>query len=221
MKIKRGKQKLGCIFVAAIAIPILGTGCSTSFDYTPRHDQTYASIGNATGLAIRTGQDLRSGEEKQPGWAKDAEVIVARALADEVKHAQLFRRVKIHMDSVNPKKYSEMVQFRVIKFECRNRAGFLETTGRDLLISKGIRGALIADSIPTKYVSDVEIEFDIVDLSTENPVFSKTYSATRTVTANGYEGEKSKMQQTSAALEEVVSKFVADLTKTPLSRRSP
>jgi hypothetical protein len=221
MKIEHWKHKLGHLFLVAITIPVLGTGCSTSFKYNPKHDQTYATIANGAGLAIRTGQDLRPVDERQPGWVKDAEAIVARALADEVKHAQLFNRVKIHMDSANLNKYSEVVQFRVTKFECRNRAGFLETTGRDLLISKGIRGALIADSIPTKYVSEVEIEFAVVDPSTQNRVFAKTYSATRTVTANGYEGEKSKVRQTSAALEEVVTQFVADLTKIPLSKHSP
>ncbi len=133
----------------------------------------------------------------------------------------MFRRVKIHMDSARLKKFSEIVQFRVIRFECYNHPAFLETTGRELLLTQGIRGVLIGESIPTKYISEVEIRFEILDASTQESVFSKTYSATHAMSINGYEGEKPKIQQTSSALEAVITQFVADLAKIPLSQRAP
>jgi hypothetical protein len=202
----------------ALIILSLVAGCSTSFKYTPQYDQTFSAIANQTGLAIQKGQDLRPSEEIQPDWAKNAKAIVARALADEVKHGGLFQRVKIVDEPINPKKYSETVQFRVKKFGCYNRAEFLERMGRDLLRFQGIRGALIAESIPTKYISDIEIEFEVLDPSTGQSVFVKTYSAIRTASLNGYQGEKPKVQQTSAALEAVITQFMEDLEKIPLSR---
>jgi hypothetical protein len=70
-------------------------------DGTPKHDQIYTPISNRNGLAITTGVDSRLAEEKQPDWTKNAEVIIARALADEVKHAKLFDRVKIHEERIS------------------------------------------------------------------------------------------------------------------------
>lgn len=147
----------------------------------------------------------------QPGWAVNAEKIVASALADEVKHARMFERVKLHAGPVDPNKYSEMVEFRVIRFECSNRPAVMETTGRELLSAGGIRGVLIADSIPSKYISKVEIEFEVLDPPTHRSLLIKTYTATRTFSVNRYQGEGPKMQNTSVALEDVVSQFVSDL----------
>jgi hypothetical protein len=204
------------ILCLAIAVLVLGNGCSTSFHYSPQHNQSYAPSALQIGLAIRTGQDSRLPSEIQPDWAKNAEKFIAHAVADEVKYANLFRRVKIHADSVNLQKYSAVLQFRILKFECYNQAGLLESTGRDMLRFQGIRGALIAESIPTKYNSDVEVEFTLSDASTLQPIFVKTYAATRSVTLNGYQNAKPKVQQTSAALESVVTQFVSDLSKLPL-----
>jgi hypothetical protein len=148
---------------AAAGLVVLSTGCSTSFKYTPSHEQTYAPIANQAGLAIRSGQDSRPPEERRPAWTKNAGTIAARALADEVRNAKLFHLVKIHADRPDLKKYSEVVQFRVLKFECYNRPVFLEGTWRELLGYSGIRGALIEKSIPSKYVAEVEIEFEVLN----------------------------------------------------------
>ncbi len=164
---------------------------------------------------ILTGEDLRPGEERRPDWAGQAEPIVARALTDELKHAQLFSRVKNHAGTVNPKKYPELVKFRVKKFECYNRPAFLETTGRDLLRLQGLRGELIAESIPTKYISEVEVEFEVMDAATQKIIFVRDYSATRTGSANGYQGADPQIQQTSAALESVITQFITDLSRIP------
>ncbi len=189
------------------------TGCSTSFKYTPRHDQTYSPVARQIGLAIARGQDSRPVEEIRPAWTQNAEAIVAQALSDEVKHGKLFQRVKIHADPVNPKKYSTVVQFRVLKLECYNQADFLQSVGRDLLQMQvpGFRGSLIARSIPVKYVSEVEIEFTVLDAAHGQVGFTKTYSATRSDSFNGYQGEKPEVHLTSATLEAVLTQFVADL----------
>lgn len=109
----------------------------------------------------------------------------------------------------------------MIKCECYSQPAFLESTGRKLLELQGIRGALIAESIPVKYIADVEIEFTVVDASTRQAVFGQTYTATRGFSANGYQGAGPKVQNTSAALESVVTQFVADLTRLPLNQRKP
>jgi hypothetical protein len=196
-------------FFLAIAV----SGCSTSFKYTPTNGKIYTPIAGQTGLAIQTGQDLRPMDERRPGWARNAESIVAHALAEEVRDANLFHRVKIHAEKVNNKKYSEIVTFQVKKFECYNKPAFLEETGRDLLRFQGIRGALIAESIPSRYTSEVEVEFKVLDAATQQVVFTKNYSATQTETINGYQGAKPKVQQTSDVLSKVLSQFVADLAK--------
>jgi hypothetical protein len=198
----------------------LCVGCSTSFKYTPRHEQTYAPIANRRGLAIRTGEDLRDAEEKQPSWCKNAEPIIAKALAEEVRRAKLFGRVKIHADAVNLKKFSEIIQFRVKKFECVSKQSVFESAGRTALEIQGIRGALIARSIPSKYTAEVEVEFEVLDAVAQRPVFQKAYSASGTVTLNGYQSEKPLVQQLSRALETVLDEFIADLTQIPFTMRS-
>ena len=72
---------------------------------------------------------------------------------------------------------------------------------------------MIAKSIPTKYISEVTVEFTVLDAVTQTALLSQTYSATREVTLNGYQSEKPKVEQTSAALESVVTQWVSDLAK--------
>jgi hypothetical protein len=195
-------------------------GCST-FKYTPDYDHVYPPFANHTGLAIQAGEDARPPEEKRPDWTKNAKAIVAHALADEVRHAKLFDRVKFRDSGINTRKFSEAVRFRVIKFECYSQSGFLENTGREFLELQGIRGALIAASIPAKYIAEVEIEFTVEDPSTQEAIFVQTYTATRSFSANGYQRAGPKVQNTSAALESVVTQFVADLTRLPLNQHKP
>ena len=198
-----------------LAVALLGfcAGCATSFRYTPSHGQTYAVRSEQLGLAIRTGEDSRLANEIQPPWAENAEKYIARAVRDEVEGAKLFHRVKIHVNDVNPKRYSTTVQFRILKFDCVSQAGILETTGKNILRFQGVRGALIAKSIPTKYISEVTVEFSVQDAVTQTTLMSQTYSATREVPLNGYQSDEPKVAQTSAALESVVTRFVVDLAK--------
>jgi hypothetical protein len=121
--------------------------------------------------------------------------------------------VKTHADSVNPKKYSEVVRFRLQAFECYNEPAFFEQAGRELLRDRGFHGVLIAASIPSKYVSQVTIEFEVLDASTQQSIFDRIYSATGSIAVNGYQGEKPKIKQTSDELEVVLTQFVGDLAK--------
>ena len=206
-------RRLTTLSAMLFVIVAVGAGCATSFKYRSDYAHSFSPMAGEQGLAIRTGQDARPMEERQPAWAADAEKIVARALADEVKHAKLVRRVKIHADAANPKKYPLAIAFRVEKFECHNQAAFLEGTGRTLLELQGIRGALIAESIPSKYISEVQVDFEVSDVATGQSFLTKTYSAMRTERLNGYQGENAKVLLTSGALEEVVTQFLSDLTK--------
>lgn len=199
----------------------LGAGCATRFNYQPRHDQTYAPIPNNLGVEITRAEDLRNEEEKQPKWSRKVEVIVARALADELDHAKLFQRVKIHLSGpLADNRYSHIVELRVRTFEYYTPTNAFEV-GRGALKWLGVRGTLIAESIPRTIVSEVEVEFEVLDATTRQTVFLKTYSESRSLKANGYEGKKRQMQQTSDALETVVKRFVRDLSQLPFSRESP
>ena len=91
-------------------------------------------------MAIRTGEDARLASGIEPAWAEDAEKYVARAVRDEVERAKLFHRVKIHADNANLRKYSTVLRFRILKFECSNPEGFLETAGKNILRFQGVRG---------------------------------------------------------------------------------
>jgi hypothetical protein len=208
-----------------VLLPLLcfATGCSTSFKYTPQHDKAYHPVTRQTGLAIVRGQDSRPVDTIRPAWTHNAEAIVAQALSDEVKHGKLFQRVKIHVDPVNPRKYSTVVQFRVLKFECYKQADFLQSAGRDLLQTQvpGFRGSLIAASIPVKYVSEVEIEFTVLDAASGQSLFTKSHSATRSDSFNGYQSDKPEVLLTSTALEAVLTQFVADLANIPSNHPSP
>ena len=211
-----GSFPFGFVLLAAGMILTLVTGCSTAFKYTPQNRPDVVASTPRPGLAIQTGQDARPFEERQPDWARNAEPIVAHVLAYELKTAKLFRRVKIHARLENPWKYPEIVRFQVIKFECYDDEEFLEKAGRNLLRLDGIRGELIAASIPVKYNMEVTLEFEVVNAATQQSVFIKDYSATRTVSVNGYQGESPKIQQMSAALEEVITQFVWELRNLPL-----
>ena len=196
----------------------LVAGCGTSFKYQRRHAQTYLSLTNNLGVEIIHAEDLRSPDEQLPKWSRKVEVIVARATADELKHAQLFQRVKIHLSGpLADPRYSHLVELRVKQFRYYNPTNVLDF-GRNILGWMGLRGALIARSIPRQYISVVEVEFAVLDANTRQTVFQRTYSDTRNLTANGYEGKSRQIQQMSDALETVVDQFVADLARLPLSQ---
>jgi len=205
------------IYVLLLALPGLDLGCASTFKYTSRQDPVSPAIARQTGLAIQTGQDDRPADARQPEWAEPAETIVARALAKEVKQARLFQRVTIHAQAVNPQKYSRTVSFRVLQFECTDQADILAKTGQDILRLQvpGLKGGWIADSIPTQFDVAVEIEFQVLAGASGPLVFQKTYAASRTLTINGYQGESPKIEQTSAALAEVLAEFIADLATLP------
>ncbi len=192
----------------------LCAGCS-SFTYSPAYPASYPPLANRAGLAIQRGKDLRPPDRITPGWCKPAEPIVARALAEEARHANLFERVKVHPRAANPNKYPILVECDVIKFDCVNTATVFENIGRTVLQAQGLHGALIAASIPSEYTSEIEIRFQVLDPATGLPKFARNYRAQRTTTANGYQGKKPLMQQTSAALEEVIAQFLRDLAKMP------
>jgi len=214
LEIQRGAS---VALLGLLSILSFVTSCATSFKYTPRHDQTYPPPARQTGLAIARGQDLRPVEEIRPAWTRNAAISVAQALSDELKHGKLFQRIKVNAGPLNPKKYSTVVQFRVRKFECYDQAELLQSSGRDLLQMQvpGFRGSLIAASIPIKYVAEVELEFTVLNAANGQSLFTKTYSATRSDSFNGYQGEKPEVHLTSAALEAVITRFVADLANLP------
>jgi hypothetical protein len=199
-----------------VILPTVGlcAGCS-SFTYSPTYATSYASVANRAGLGIRRGEDLRPQDQITPDWCKPAEPIVARALADEVRHANLFDRVKIHARAFNPKKYPTIVEFEVRKFDCVSQASFFETTGRTILRMQGIRGTLIAASIPSKHTSDIEVQFQVLDAVTGRSKLTKTYRTQRTMNLNGYQGKTPLMRQTSAALEDAIAQFIDDLARLP------
>lgn len=193
-------------------------GCATSFKYQPRHDQTYPPVANNLGVEIIQAQDVRADDEKLPQWSRKVETIVARAVADELNHAKLFQRVTVHLSGPLAKnKYSHAVELRVKQFRYYNPTNILDY-GREILGWMGPRGALISASIPRQYVSEVAVEFEVLDAANQQTVFLKTYSDSRTLTANGYEGKTRQIKQTSDALESVVTQFVRDLVRLPLSR---
>jgi hypothetical protein len=192
----------------------LGGGCSR-FSYSPTYPASYAPVANRAGLAIRRGKDLRPPDEITPDWCTPAEPIVARALADEVRHANLFDRVEMHARTVNPQKYPTMVECDVLEFDCVPKVSFFENKGRTMLRMLGIRGHLIAASIPSEYTSDVEVQFEVLDTASGRPKFTRTYRAQRARSFNRYQGKTPLMQQTGATLEDVLARFIRDLAGLP------
>jgi hypothetical protein len=197
----------------------LFAGCSTPFTYTPKHAQQYSALSNNRGLAIVGGSDARLKKEKRPKWKPVAEQVVANALADELNHARLFQRVNINLKGTSAHtapEYSLAVSFRVKKLQLFNDYTAGEVAGGAALGLLGIPGVFIAASIPTKFVSDAEVEFEVFDVATKQSVFAKDYSETRACTQNAYKGQKPLMEQTSDALEAVIVRFVKDLSGLPV-----
>jgi hypothetical protein len=212
-------SSLGALCIAAI---LLFAGCSTPFTYTPKHAQQYSAISNDRGLAIVEGLDARVKKEKRPKWKPTAEQVVANALADELNHARLFQRVNVnlkHTVAQTAPEYSLAVSFRVKKLQLFNDYTAGEVAGGAALGLLGLPGVFIAASIPTKFVSDAEVEFEVFDVATKELVFAKNYSETRACTQNAYKGQKPLMEQTSGALEAVIVRFVNDLTALPVCGR--
>jgi hypothetical protein len=200
--------------ISAVAMLFFCAGCGTTFKYNPKHDQTYPAIPDNLGFEIASGIDDRPSDEKQPVWSRSVEVIVARALADEIKHAELFQRVKIHLTGpAHLDKYSYFVEFRVGAFRTIPQTGALEQFGRSALGVLGWRGFLISASIPTTWESDVKVQFEVFDAVNQKLIFRQTYSETRSLKANGYEGKTRQIQQTSDCLEGVVQQFVAEFSR--------
>jgi hypothetical protein len=191
------------------------TACGTTFKYNPKHDQSYPAIANNLGLEIAGGIDERTADQRRPEWSRRVEVIVARALADEVKHAGLFQRVKIHLSGpAHLDRFSYFVEFQVDAFEMAPQVGELEQAARTTLGAvMGLRGALISASIPTAWESQVKVTFEVFDPMTQQSIFRRSYSEARTLRANGYEGKSRQIEQTSECLESVIQQFVRDFSQ--------
>jgi hypothetical protein len=173
-------------------------------------------------VAIIRGEDLREETGKHPKWNRKVAVIVADALADELSHNRVFQRVKVNLRGKPPAKdYSHWIAFKVRKLHFAEHSSVLEKVGKEVLRWRAPGGLWIAPSIPAKFISEVEIEFEVFAAGTAQSVFVRSYSESGNVWVNGYEGQSRQIQQTSAALEKVVSRFVADLVKLPLSRQGP
>src|SRR5690349_13999834 len=98
----------------ALLATVLFTGCSTPFKYNPKHDQHYSAATRNVGIAIVAGEDARLKKEKRPRWKPAAEEVVANALSDELKYANLFQMVRIDL-----KKRPEAVQDSVYAISFR------------------------------------------------------------------------------------------------------
>jgi hypothetical protein len=189
------------------------TGCGTSFKYNPKYGQSFSTISESRGVEIAGGVDQRPEDEKQPQWNKPVEVIVARALADEIQHDGLFRKVKVHLSGpARLNKFSYYIEFRVDAFRMLPRNGMAEQIGRTALGALGWRGALISASIPTTWESQVSVTFEVFDARSKWSLYSRSYSESKSLKANGYQGDSRQIQQTSDCLEAVVKRFVADFS---------
>jgi hypothetical protein len=198
-----------------LATVFLLAGCGTTFKYHPKLGQTFPPISMARGVEIAGGTDERPKDERRPVWSKSVESIVAHALGGEIQHDGLFPRVKIHLAGPSRlSKFSYYVQFRVEAFEMAPESGFAEKVGRSALLeSLGWRGALISASIPMTWRSQVKVDFEIFDAQSKQMIFSRSYSETRSLKVNGYQGDSQQIQQTSDCLEAVVGRFVADFSR--------
>lgn len=208
---------------AAVCGLIVAAGCATPFKYNPSHVQQYPAIANNEGLEIVDGTDVRPKKERRPKWKPAAQQVVANALEDELTHAKLFQHVTVKVrDTVSsvPPQIPIAVTFRVKKLELFNDYKAGEVAGGAALGLLGLPGVFIAASIPTKFVSDAEVEFEVFDMKTRRSVFVKTYSESRSLTQNAYKGQNPLFQQTSDVLEAVVTRFVKDLCALPLCRQT-
>ncbi len=210
-----GRKTSRAVFEILVGLfsALLFSGCANSFHFTPGGELIHVASPKEAGLAIGRGSDSRPDDEIRPDWSRNANKIVARALAVEAAREDVFHRVKIGPRR-NLAKFSKAVDFNVRKFECYNQPSRFEQTGRELLrFGAGVRGALISASIPSKFTVEVEIEFQLQDTASGRTLFTKTYSASRVDYFNGYQGEDPKMRLTSAALDKVLRDFLRDASR--------
>jgi hypothetical protein len=204
---------IGAIRIAILVPVFFLVGCGTAFSYNPKHDQRFPAISGSFGLEIAGGVDQRPDTEKIPTWSRTVEVIVAEALADEIRHDGLFQHVKIHLKGpTRLNKFSYYVEFRIEAFQMAPRIGTAEQIGRTALDAMGWRGGLIVASIPTAWESQVKVEFEVFNAVNKELIFDRSYSESRTLRSNGYQGKLRQIQQTSDCLETVVQRFIADFS---------
>jgi hypothetical protein len=80
---------------------------------------------------------------------------------------------------------------------------------------------LISAGIPTTWESQVTVEFEVFDAVNKNSIFSRSYTASRSLKINGYQGKSRQIQQTSDCLETVVQQFVGDFSRLPATKKLP
>lgn len=212
------RLKEGYIF--AIACLLLASGCAPRFKYAPHHDASYSSTPKYRGVQIERGETERIVKsENEISWSRSGSQIIANALADELKYAKLFRPVDI-VKVADPMRrkdtYSHLIQFEIRKFRLGTDENIAQKTGRAALKSQGTGGYFINKAIPSKWVAEVVIEFQLRDARSGARILARTYTAKpRSVTTGGFSDGKAERQQMSEALEEVVKAFVSDIAKNP------
>ena len=210
------EKKRATPVLLTVACALLASGCAPRFHYAPRHDAAYAPLTPKPDLQIERGDAARFARlEDAIAWSRTDEQIIAHALADELKHAELFRAVKV-VDRAGPArgqdKYFHAVHFDIRKFGVRPQDNLVQKAGRAALKYLGPRGYFANKGIPRQWVAEAEIEFAWRDGPDGGRTFSKVYRATpRSVSASGYSGREKQERALSQALEEVVKAFVRDL----------
>lgn len=201
---------------------LVGCGGGVPFKYSPSHAGTYPAIANKGGAEILKGRDVRDKESRKGiPWKESVESIVADAVADELRHAKLFLHVEVSKsEAPSCSTCSHAIKFNVRRLRLYNQVSAGEVAGGAALGLLMVPGIFIAASIPTKWESSAEIEFEVLDPRSKATVFRKVYSETRVIEVNAYAGLEPKLQQTSDVLEAVVKEFVSDLAQLPLSTQA-
>jgi hypothetical protein len=89
------------------------------------------------------------------------------------------------------------------------------------LDAMGWRGALISASIPITCESQVKVEFEVFDAANKQSVLRQSYSESRSLRVNGYQGKSQQIQQTSECLEAVIQRFVGDFSHLAAAQSLP
>ena len=194
----------------ALALITLFSGCGAAFKYTPSHTGSYGKSASSGSVEILKGTDVRKGREKNGiKWNKPVQSIVANALEDELRYAGLYSSVQ--QGGTTPSGNGRSIDIQVHCLQLENVKTGGEIAGDVMLGFLGVTGGLISAAIPTKWVSNAEVDFAVSDAGGTQSVFQRRYKATRSVSLNGYKGMSQQFRQTSEVLEDLVKQFVSDL----------
>ena len=169
-------------------------------------------------LFIEKGIDSRVETEKRPTWTKPVEQLVANALANKLAHANLYGKIINNIEATSPPTSDIIgdgieISFDIIKFQAFEDVPTSHYVRAGLLGIFMLPGIIAAGSLPEKFVSEIQIDFNVTDLPSRKNIMHKGYHNTQFLEHSEIGSRDVVLAQTGSVLETIIGDFISDLCK--------